>query len=112
MPPFRPCPHRPGAMQSCAVPVDVLDNPPAMCGVAANVHCGGPPEFGAVSRGILVAARTSETIPMWWSLSAGALVMVALLARRYLRRTQRPFSAGSVSDSWLAEHKGRKDGWH
>jgi hypothetical protein len=49
---------------------------------------------------------------MWWSLSAGALVMLALFARRYLRRSQRPFSAGSVSDSWLAEHKGRKDGWH
>lgn len=99
-------------MQSYAVPVDVLESPPRCRGVGAKVHRGSPSEFAAVSRGILVAARALETIPMWWSLSAGALVMVALLARRYLRRHQRPFSAGSVSDSWLAEHKGRKDGSH
>jgi hypothetical protein len=49
---------------------------------------------------------------MWWSLSAGALLMAALLARRYLRRSPREFTSGSVSDSWLAEQKGRKDGWH
>lgn len=48
---------------------------------------------------------------MWWSLSAGALVMVALLARRYLRRAPREFSAGHVSESWLAEQKARKEAW-
>jgi hypothetical protein len=47
---------------------------------------------------------------MWWSLSAGAVVMAVLLARRYLlRRQARSFSAGSVSENWLAEQKARKD---
>lgn len=47
---------------------------------------------------------------MWWSLSAGAFVMAVLLARRYLlRRHNRSFNAGSVSENWLAEQKSRKD---
>ena len=48
---------------------------------------------------------------MWWTLSAGALVMVALFARRYMRRPPRGFNAGQVSESWLAEQKGRKEAW-
>jgi hypothetical protein len=49
---------------------------------------------------------------MWWSLSAGALVMIVLVARKYFKRPPREFNAGSVSDAWLAEQKGRKEGWH
>lgn len=49
---------------------------------------------------------------MWWSLSAGALVMMALFAARYLRKAApRPFDAGQVSESWLAEQKARKEIW-
>jgi hypothetical protein len=60
----------------------------------------------------LLHTEELENRVMWWSLSAGALLMAALLARRYLlRRPPRPFSAGSVSESWLAEQKSKKSGW-
>jgi len=48
---------------------------------------------------------------MLWTVSAGALVVVALLARRFWRRHPRPFNAGHVSENWLAEQKARKELW-
>jgi hypothetical protein len=51
---------------------------------------------------------------MWWTLSAGVLVVGvgAMLLRRLGRRTPSSFDAGAVSPSWLAEHKSSKTNWH
>ncbi|MDP3719891.1 MAG: hypothetical protein Q8T13_19190 [Acidobacteriota bacterium] len=46
---------------------------------------------------------------MWWAIGvAGGLVVVALSLLRLAKRPrQREIDAGSVSASWLAEHRGR-----
>lgn len=46
---------------------------------------------------------------MWWGIGvAGGLVVVALSLLGLVKRSrQRQIDAGSVSESWLAEHRGR-----
>ncbi|MDP2319750.1 MAG: hypothetical protein Q8O42_10480 [Acidobacteriota bacterium] len=46
---------------------------------------------------------------MWWGIGvAGGLVVVALSLLGFVKRSRpRQIDVGSVSESWLAEHRGR-----
>jgi hypothetical protein len=47
---------------------------------------------------------------MWWQvgLASGAVVVLFAVLRRLTRRKSQTIDVGSVSESWLAEQRGRR----